>query len=429
MSEEDVVLLIISGYNIIGDDEMKKRDLYLKKLIGFRDKDFIKVITGIRRSGKSTLLDLFEAYLLEAGVKPNSIIRMNFESLEFEETKDYKSLYNSVKEKMNPVGKTYILLDEIQQINAWEKAVNSLRLIPKTDIYITGSNAYLLASEISTLLSGRYVEIKVLPLSFSEYLDFHDIDRERDVLEAFNNYLRDGGFPGITQLSEQPETITAVLEGIYNTVIMKDVIQRNTVRDAALLENVVRFMAANIGNRMSTKKVSDYLTSAGRKTTSETIDGYLRMLESAYILYRARRYDLKGKLHLKTQEKFYFIDTGLRNTLLGNRGSDYGHIIENVVYFELLRRGFEVSVGKLGTLEVDFVATKPDKKMYVQVSASILDDATRERELKPLREIPDNYEKIILTMDRIFLNDIEGIKIVYLLDFLLYPLSNLNAEN
>jgi predicted AAA+ superfamily ATPase len=311
------------------------------------------------------------------------------------------------------------LLDEIQAVDEWEKTVNSLRLLPGADIYITGSNAYLLASEISTLLSGRYVEIKMLPLSFAEYLDFHGIPANGDLEDHFNRYVRFGGFPGIVQLAEQPETIMPVLEGIYNTVIMKDVIQRNTVRDAALLESVVRFVAANVGSQVSTKKVSDYLTSAGRKVSSETIDTYLRMLENAYIIYRARRYDLKGKLHLKTLEKFYFVDTGLRNALLGLRDGDYGYILENIVYFELLRRGYEVSIGKLGPLEVDFVVTKPDEKIYIQVSASILGDAARERELAPLRGIRDNYEKIILTMDKTFISDFDGIRNIYLLDFLL----------
>lgn len=398
---------------------MIKRNLYLDQLIGFKDSDFIKVITGIRRSGKSTLLDLFEVHLLENGVRPNAVVRMNFESLEFDEIHDYRGLYDYIRKKLRPGGKNYVLLDEVQQVPEWEKAVNSLRLIPDVDLYITGSNAYLLSSELSTLLSGRHVEIRMLPLSFAEYLDFHGISRSQDPTSAFDRYLESGGFPGIVPLSDRPQAVLSVLEGIYNTVLMKDVVRRNAVRDAALLENLVRFMAANIGNSTSTKKISDYLTSTGRKTSSETIDGYLRMLENAYILYRARRYDLKGKLHLKTQEKFYFVDTGLRNLLAGRRGEDYGHVLENVVYFELLRRGFEVSVGKLGTLEVDFVATNPDRRVYYQVCAAILDDTTRERELKPLRGIPDHYEKTILTMDRTFAADFDGIRSVWLPDFLL----------
>jgi predicted AAA+ superfamily ATPase len=287
------------------------------------------------------------------------------------------------------------------------------------DIYITGSNAYLLSSELSTLLSGRYVEIKMLPLSFKEYLDFNDFKEGDSREEYFNSYLQYGGLPAITDIRDRPDTIKPFLSGIYNTVIMKDIVQRNMVRDTVLLESVVRFVASNIGSTISTKKVSDYLTSAGRKTSSDTIDNYLKMLESAFILYKARRYDLKGKLHLKTLEKYYIVDTGIRNELLGFRNTDYGHILENIVYLELLRRGYEVSIGKIGSLEVDFIATKPDKKIYCQVSATILSEETRERELRPLKSIHDNYEKVILSMDKSFIRDFEGIKNVNIIDFLM----------
>ena len=398
---------------------MHNRDLYLNKLTSFKDKPLIKVITGMRRCGKSTLLDLFSDYLIRDNIHTENIIRMNFESLEFDDIKNYKDLYLYVKERIQKNKKTYILFDEIQQILNWEKAVNSFLVDFDVDMYITGSNAYLLSSELSTLLSGRYVEIKMLPLSFKEYLDFNNFIEGEDKLEYFNSYLKFGGLPAITAIKDRPETIKPFLNGIYNTVIMKDVIQRNAVRDTVMLENIVKFAASSIGSPLSTKKISNYLTSAGRKVSGETIDNYLKMLENAFILYKAKRYDLKGKLHLKTLEKYYIVDTGIRNELLGFRNADYGHVLENVIYFELLRRGFEVSVGKIDTLEVDFVATKEEKKVYIQVSATILSEETKERELRPLRSIKDNYEKMVLTMDKTFIADFDGIKNINILDFLL----------
>lgn len=398
---------------------MKNRDLYLNKLIAFKDKPLIKVITGMRRCGKSTLLDLFKRYLMQSGVSKDHIVSINFESMTVDDIKNYKELYTFIKGKISASGKTYILLDEVQQVVSWEKAVNSFTVDFDVDIYITGSNAYLLSSELSTLLSGRYVEIKMLPLSFKEYLDFNDFGKNDDPALFFERYLQYGGLPAITVIKDSPETISPFLSGVYNTVIMKDVVERNEVRDAALLESVVKFVVSNVGSLISTKKISDYLTSAGRKTTSETIDNYLKMLESAFIIYRANRYDLKGKMYLKTQEKYYVVDTGIRNELLGFRDTDYGYILENVVYFELLRQGFEVAVGKIGTLEVDFVATKPDKKIYYQVSATILDRVVREREIRPLLGIQDNYEKVILTMDRSFVMDYEGVRVENILDFLM----------
>jgi predicted AAA+ superfamily ATPase len=398
---------------------MYKRDTYLNRLKAFRDKSPIKVITGVRRCGKSSLLDLFEEYLLGEGVTAGAIIRMNFESLEFDDINDYKSLNEYIMKRLRPDVMAYIMLDEIQQVSQWERAVNSLRLMKNTDIYLTGSNARLLSSELSTLLSGRYAEIRMLPLSFAEFLDFNGYGRNGDMNELLNRYIEVGGFPGVTELREHKASIGPFLNGIYNTVIMKDVVQGGAVRDPALLDNLVRFMASNIGNSISTKKISDSLTSAGRKTSSDTIDNYLQLLENAFILYRARRYDLKGKLHLKTQEKFYFVDTGIRGDLIGIRNKDYGFILENIVYFELLRRGYEVAVGKLGTLEVDFVATKADKIAYYQVTATMMNEETRERELKPLRDIPDNYEKVVLSMDRTPVTDYAGIQNINLTDFLL----------
>lgn len=399
---------------------MKNRDLYLNQLIQFKDKKLIKVITGLRRSGKSTLLSLFENHLITSGVDRNNIIRMNFESFEFDEITNYKELHTYINERiLDPNKRHYILLDEVQQVSSWERVINSFLVDANVDIFITGSNAYLLSSELSTLLSGRYVEIKMQPLSFKEYLEFLDSDKEMSLQEKFNQYLEYGGLPTIVELLDNPDTIGPFLEGIYNTVLMKDVIERNGVRDAALLESILKFIAANIGSIVSTKKISDYLTSSGRKTTSDTIDNYLKMLENAFIIYKANRYDLKGKMFLKTLEKYYIVDIGIRNKLIGLRNTDYGHVLENIVYLELLRRGYEVTIGKIGSLEVDFVASKPNEKIYYQVSATIMDEKTRERELRPLESISDNYPKYILTMDKTVFNDYSGIRVKNIIDFLL----------
>lgn len=401
---------------------MKKRDLYLSRLAALKDTSLIKVITGVRRCGKSSLLDLYEEHLLSQGVKPEAIVRMNFESLDFDGIRDYQQLNEYVTRRISEEQKTYVILDEVQTVREWERAVNSLRLNKKLDIYITGSNGHLLASELSTLLAGRYIEIHMLPLSFREFLDFNDYDASGDLKEHFDSYMETGGLPGLTELRDQKTAIRPYINGIYNTIIMKDIIQRNEVRDGALLENVVRFMAGNIGNPVSSKKISDYLTSSGRKTSSETIDNYLQMLENAYVLYRAGRYDLKGKQNLKTQGKYYFVDTGIRGELAGKRGQDYGSVLENIVYFELLRRGFTVKTGAIAGQEVDFVAFKPDKTVYYQVTATMLAEETRERELRALRAIPDNYEKTVLSMDKTPMTDYDGIQNVYLPEWLEKPM-------
>lgn len=398
---------------------MRKRELYLNKLIQFKDKPLIKVITGIRRCGKSTLLSLYHNHLLESGISEEHIIRMNFESFEFDEISTYKELHAFIKRRLtNSTDKHYLLLDEVQQVKSWEKVINSFLVDANVDIYITGSNAYLLSSELSTLLSGRFVEIKMLPLSFKEFIDFNT-QSNGSPEDLFNDYLKYGGMPTIVDLLDRPETIGPFLEGIYNTVLIKDVMERNNVRDAALLESILKFFASNVGSVVSAKKISDFLTSSGRKTTSETIDNYLKMLESAFIIYKASRFDLKGKMFLKTLEKYYLVDPGIRNQLTGLRGTDYGHVLENVVYLELLRRGYDVAIGKVGTLEVDFVATKPSEKAYYQISASILDENTRERELKSLEAIPDHYPKYILTMDQNIYNDFSGIQVINIVEFLL----------
>ncbi len=399
---------------------MKNRDSYLKKLIDYKDKPMIKVITGIRRCGKSTLVSLYERYLLNHGVEPQNIIRINFESFEFEHITNYRELHAFIKSKMTKSSsRFYILLDEVQLIESWEKVINSFLVDADVDIYLTGSNAYLLSSELATLLSGRYVEIKMLPLSFKEFLDFTKDQNFTDEKYAFNQYLTFGGLPTVVDLLDRPDTIPDYLEGIYNTVLLKDVVDRNNIRDTALLESVLRYIAANVGNIVSTKKISDYLTSSGRKVTSETIDNYLRMLENAFIIYKANRYDLKGKLYLKTLEKYYMVDSGIRNKITGSRNTDVGYLLENIIYLELLRKGYQVAIGKIGTLEVDFVATKSNEKIYYQISASILDSDTRERELRPLQAISDNYPKIIITMDDLPFDDYDGVKVVNILKFLI----------
>lgn len=397
---------------------MIKRDLYLKKIMKFKDQPLIKVLTGMRRAGKSTLLDLLEKQLIEDGVRQENIIHINFELMLWDDVTEYSKLYQMLREKMAGKGHVYLLLDEIQLVQHWERAVNSIFAEQNADIYLTGSNAKMLSSEIATLLSGRYVLIEVYPLSFREYLEFCP-DEKQHIDVAFQKYLQFGGMPIIPGMPQEMDIIQTVLSGIYNTVLMKDIVQRNAVRDPALLEQIIRFLADNIGNPVSTNKISGYLTSQGRKTTAVTVDNYLKMLQDAYIFYRAERYDIKGKLYLKTLEKFYIVDNGLRNALLGFHSGDYGHVLENIVYLELLRRGYEVGVGKLGNLEVDFIASKPNRKVYYQVSASIMDEKTRARELAPLQQIPDQYEKVVLTMDRTYIKDFNGIRNVNIMDFLL----------
>ena len=406
---------------------MRNREIYMKKLLSFKDKKLIKVITGMRRCGKSTLLDLFEQRLLNDGVKKENIIKMNFESMEFDEITDYKQLYKYLREKIIPDEKNYLILDEIQQVTKWQKAINSLFAEFDSDIYISGSNAYLLSSELSTLLSGRYVEINMLPLSFKEYLDFNEFDDAISMEDKFELYLKYGGLPSLTELNKDEETVNTLLTGIYSTVILKDVIQRNSVKDIVLLEKIVMFLADNIGNITSPNNIGTVFAAEGyidegkrkRNPASRTIDNYIYMLQNAFVFYGVKRYDVKGKQILKTLGKYYIVDTGLRNTLLGYRDYDYGHILENVVYFELLRRGYHVSIGKIGDKEVDFIAARQDIKKYYQVTASMMEGIVRERELEPLKQIDDNYEKIVLSMDKTFIRDHNGIRIQNIIEFLL----------
>ena len=329
-------------------------------------------------------------------------------------------MHDWIKERTKQNQKNYILLDEIQRITGWEKVVNALLIDINSDIYITGSNAYLLSSELSTYLTGRYIEIKVLPLSFKEFLDFTVLEDNISIEDKFIEYVKFGGMPGIITIKNEADLYENVIKGIYNTVFMKDVVERNKLVDGSLLEKILKYLMSNIGSQISSKKIADYLTSQGTKITHNTVLNYLQMLENAYIIYKAPRYDIKGKELLKTLEKYYIVDTGIRNVTLGFRNSDFGHIIENIVYFELLRRGYDVTIGKTDALEVDFIATKSNDKKYFQVTYTMLEENVKQRELNSLRQINDNYEKIVLTMDKLYNNTSEdGIKIKYLIDWLL----------
>ena len=397
---------------------MINRKLYMSKLLAYKDTEFIKVITGIRRCGKSSLLKLFMNKLKEEE-KNITIIYMNFESFEFDDITNYKEMYNKINSKIDKNKKTYILLDEVQRVDSWEKCINALLVDFDCDIYITGSNAYLLSSELSTYLSGRYIEIKMLPLSFKEFLDFYKFNETTSIDEKFTKYLYFGGMPGIIKIEDNKDIFEDAIKGIYNTVFMKDIIERNNISDVRLLENVLKFVMNNVGSPISSKKIVDFLTSQGNKISHNTIMNYLLYLENAYIIYKAPRYDIKGKQLLKTLSKYYIVDTGIQNTILGFRDSNYGHTIENIVYFELLRRGYTVTVGKTDNLEVDFIATSYNDKKYYQVTLSLLNENILKRELNSLKNISDNYEKTILTMDKLFNSSYEGIKCKNIIDFLL----------
>ena len=371
------------------------RQDYLKRMIDAKDTEFIKVITGVRRSGKSTLLLMFKEYLLNNGIKEENIIHINFESAIYDDIKDYKDLYKYVNEKINK-NKVYLLLDEVQNVDSWEKAINSFKVDFNIDIYITGSNAYLLSSELSTLLSGRYIEIKVYPLSFKEFLIFNNYD-DNNLDDKFNEYLKYGGLPAITLIKENDELVLSYLNDIYSTIVKKDIIDRNSIKDISLLENIVKYLSNNIGSPISSTKISNYLNSNKivEKSNHQTIDNYLNMLEKSFIMYKADRTDIKNKSLLKTLGKYYISDTGIRNIILGFRNIDEGHLLENVVYLELVRRGYRVNIGKSGNYEVDFVAENPNDIKYYQVTKSLSSEEVKERELRSLESIEDNYEKII----------------------------------
>lgn len=418
-------------YNLFRDSKievfsMVERKEYIEKIKKWREKDVIKVVTGIRRCGKSTLLEQYRDYLISTGVSSEQIIFINFEDLEFEELLDYHMLYSYIKERLIPDRYTYIFLDEIQKVESFEKAVDSLYIKEKTDIYITGSNAYMLSGELATLLSGRYVEISMLPLSFTEYCQLKE---KNNYDELFAEYMQNGGFPYIAQIDDSKEKADMYLEGIYNTIIIKDIEERQKRRennpnkrkitDLSLLRNIAKFLASSVGNPVSIKSISDYITSSGRKVSANTVNDYLDALVEAFIFYPVERYDIVGKQTLKMNQKLYIVDTGIRRYLLPYRNYDLGFSLENIVFLELLRRGFKVNIGKVGLTEVDFIAEKNNRLHYYQVTASLIDENTFKREITPLQNISDNYPKTILTLDRFTLGDYEGIEVVNAIDWLL----------
>lgn len=432
--------------------ELKKRDLYLDRMIAFQDTEMIKVMTGIRRCGKSSLMKLMANHLRETGIADEQILEMNFESMSFPDM-DARGFYEYVKERVVPGKRMYLFFDEVQRIAGWENAVNSFRVDFDCDIYVTGSNAYLLSSELSTHLSGRYVEIKVLPLSFKEFLDFHGYtvtekkspsgsirkritDADGDIYDArelFNEYARFGGMPMLADVGLETERVTAALDGVYSAAVVNDILEREkrkgqrTLTDPVLLRKIVMFLADNIGNNVSATSIGNTLVNEGllddgsRKTKPavRTLQAYIEALLEAYIFYEIKRFDIKGKEYLRTLGKYYIVDIGLRNYLLGYRDGDSGHILENIIYFELLRRGYSVAIGKIDNKEVDFIAAKADEKMYVQVTESMNAPETKARELAPLQKIRDNYEKIVIALECDMPQPQDGIKIIKALDFLM----------
>lgn len=432
--------------------KLKTRNIYLNQLIAFQDKEPVKVITGIRRCGKSSLLKLMQEHLLNSGVKQDQIIAMNFESLEFQEM-NYKELYEYVKKKIPNTKRAYLFFDELQRIERWENVINSFRVDFDCDIYITGSNSYLLSSEYSTYLSGRYVEIKMYPLSFKEFIDFHgyklkeyktpigekkkrainEKDEIVEVRDLFDAYMRYGGMPGIADVGLEQDQAMTLLDGVYSTVVVRDILEREKRRglrqitDAELLRKIILFLADNIGNNTSLNSVSNTLVSENMiqnrerhgKPATKTIASYVGALKESYMFYDVKRFDIKGKEYLRTLGKYYIVDIGLRNYLLGFRDRDRGHALENIVYFELLRRGFDVSIGKIGNLEVDFIAANANEKMYIQVTESMKNESVRKRELKPLQKIHNNYKKMVIALDKAIDDEYDGIQSVDVIEWLL----------
>lgn len=405
---------------------MVERKDYLKQLAMWRDEQVIKVITGIRRSGKSTLLEQFQEQLKDSGISVEQIISLNFEELEHEELLDYRKLYQYLTERLCPDKTTYIFLDEIQKVPEFEKVVDSLYVKKQVDLYITGSNAYMLSGELATLLSGRYVEISILPLSFQEYCQLQPAGDKEALFAAF---LQDGGFPYVATMNRSKEKIDMYLEGIYNTIIVKDIEERQRrreddpnkrkVTDIALLKTIAKFLAGSVGSPISYKSIADYITSTGRRVSQNTVADYIEVLTEAFVFYPAERFDVVGKQLMKMNQKLYIVDLGIRRHLLSRRDYDLGFSLENVIYLELLRRGYTVNVGRVGNAEVDFVVKKDDRYQYFQVTASLLDPATFEREITPLKNIRDNYPKTILTLDRMTLGNYDGIEVCHAVDWLL----------
>lgn len=393
-----------------------ERPEYLEQLIRFREKEVIKVVTGIRRCGKSTLFDLYCEYLVQDGVSKDQIIRVNMEDPDYHDIRDYMQLYDWIRQQMHSEKMNYILIDEVQNVPEFQKAVDGLYIKENCDVYITGSNAYLLSGELATLLAGRYVEIKMLPLSFKEYLSA--LGDKTDLMLKYQNYIQNGSFPYVVQL-EKKRDIHAYLEGIYTSIILKDIMARYRIADAGGLDSVIRFMFDNVGNLCSATKIANTMTTAGRKIAISTVENYLGALTECFILYKAGRYDVKGKQYLTTGNKYYLCDMGLRYYLLGTKRADLGHILENVVYLELLRRGYEVYIGKVGNEEIDFIAIGEEGEEYYQVALTVLEESTLERELAPLESIRDHNPKYLLTMDFTPLTSHNGIKQWNVLEWLM----------
>ena len=394
---------------------MIQREEYLKILKDFKDKELIKVVTGIRRCGKSTLFDLFEGYLLDNGVDESQIIKINLEDPIYHDLDDYMELYNYVKERLNKEKKTYVFIDEVQNIDDFQKAIDGLYINKNIDLYITGSNAYLLSGELATLISGRYIEIKMLPLSFKEYVSISD-DKSEDRL--FQKYISNGSFPYVLSLNNT-DNIEMYIKGIYDSILLKDIMARRKFPDMLMFQSVVNFMLDNVGNLTSTNKIADTMTSNGRSISVHTVESYINSLLEAFVFYRASRYDVKGKQYLKTGDKYYVADLGMRYFLLGRREGDKGHILENVVYLELKRRGYDVYIGKVDEYEIDFVAINSKGIEYYQVCETVRDKNTLERELRPLKAVKDHYQKFLLVNDIDPETTFDGIRKINVLDWLL----------
>ena len=394
---------------------MIKREEYLKELRAFREKRVIKVVSGIRRCGKSTLFDLFKEELLADGIEEEQIISFNFESADNYDIDDFKKLYKAVENRLCPNKMNYVFLDEVQQVREFQRACDSLYILKNVDLYITGSNAMLLSGEVATLLSGRYIEIKMLPLSFKEYIS---VKGESDLSRKYRDYLTKSSFPYTLELSRSKD-IHSYLDGIYSSIVLKDIVARKKIADAAMLENVIRFMFDNIGNPCSTTKIANTLKSSGHNISVHTVENYLKALCESFVLYKADRYDIKGKQYLRSGAKYYVADIGLRYYLLGQKPADLGHILENVVYLELLRRGYEVFVGKSDKSEIDFIAINEEDTEYYQVALTVRDEKTLLRELAPLESVNDHNGKYLLTLDDDPPCSHNGIKQVNALDWLL----------
>lgn len=394
------------------------REKYLNQLIETKDLNLIKVITGVRRSGKSTLLLQFKDYLTNSGIDKNNIIYMSFESAEWYDIKNYRDLYNYIKSKYNGT-KLYLLLDEVQNIGEWEKAVNSFLVDIDADIYVTGSNANLLSSELTTLLAGRVYTVQIYPLSFAEYIQIYPFKNNEDKYKMFDKYLKFGGMPMLASLNDNERLMVNYLSDIKDVVLKKDIIARNKIKDIVFLDNLLQYMSTVIGTLINPSSIAEFMKKNGSSIDNETVDKYLKMIENAYFIYRIPRYELKGKQLFKTQGKYYFVDNGLKNILSGFSSYDSGISYENIVCMELLRRGYEVYVGKYNDLEIDFIAISPEEKIYYQVARSILSEEVENREKRSLLAIDDNYKKVILTMDNAYNKVIDGIEVVNIVDFLL----------